>query len=113
MQAKQTQDNSDGKKNDQPKAKQATSAVLFMVGSNQRSKWIVDSGASSHMTRDRQFFLSIDESRAPDVFLAVEKAVKSVGCGEEKVCTVLMDWVVLWRLCSRMSSACHHGLTKL
>lgn len=68
-----------------PKAKQVTSAVMFMVGSNRRRQWIVDSGASSHMTSDRQFFTMLDESSAPDVFLADGTAVKSAGCGEGKV----------------------------
>lgn len=85
FQAKQKQDNSEEKKSETPKAKQVTSAVLFMVGSNQRSKWIIDSGASSHMTSDKQFFSAIDEASAPDVFLADGTAVKSAGCGEGKV----------------------------
>lgn len=55
------------------------STVLFMVGSNQRSQWIIDSGA------DRRFFSTLDQSNALDVFLADGTAVKSADCGECKV----------------------------
>ncbi|KXJ74708.1 hypothetical protein RP20_CCG013114 [Aedes albopictus] len=70
-----------------PKAKQATtehsSAVLFLVGDEHpESRWVVDSGASRHMTNQKSLYTSFVENGTPNVVLANGTTVKSLGSGD-------------------------------
>lgn len=50
--------------------------------------WFIDSGCSSHMTNDRQFFSTLDETTKVDVVLADGSISKSAGIGEGSVLCV-------------------------
>lgn len=73
------------KEKSQHKAKQAsaecTSAMLFMAGEKHSCDWVIDSGATAHMSNDRKWFHSLDETATPDVLLADGSTVKAAGRG--------------------------------
>nr|XP_029724599.1 uncharacterized protein LOC115264718 [Aedes albopictus] len=67
-------------------------SVCFMVaGREKRESWCIDSGASSHMTSDRNFFVSLDEKPGPNVILADGKIAATAGRGEGMITAVLID----------------------
>lgn len=58
----------------------AGSAVCFMAGGG-LSGWIIDSGATCHMTSDRSFFAALISSAVPSVTLADGKKTSVGGVG--------------------------------
>lgn len=60
----------------------------MVAGREQCECWFIDSGASSHMTSDRNFFVSLDEKPGPNVILADGKIAATAGCGEGVVMCV-------------------------
>ena len=49
------------------------------------NNWVVDSGATAHMCKDKKMFESIDETRQGKVFLGDGRSVKSGGKGKVKL----------------------------
>lgn len=87
QQKKRNGEKSDKKKSDEKSnAKQVTEercgSVCFMVGNNEKSSWIIDSGASCHMTNEKRYFTKFCEKNGPNVILADGKSAKTVGRGE-------------------------------
>lgn len=78
----------DNHKGGNPKAKQADDArgsggsVCFMAGDVMPDCWVIDSGATRHMTSDRSFFTSMDNSENSRVTLADGNKTKVCGVGE-------------------------------
>lgn len=66
----------------QVKDENCGASVCFMAGVDQQKCWYIDSGASRHMTNDRNFFKSLKEENGPSVVLANGKVVTAAGCGE-------------------------------
>lgn len=67
------------------KAKQvlkSSEPLCFMVGRTVKNAWIMDSGASCHMTSDRSFFTVFSGGVGADVVLADGKKTKTAGSGE-------------------------------
>lgn len=67
------------------KAKQAQKSsepLCFVAGQAVKNAWILDSGASCHMTSDKSFFTSLVERAGADVVLANGKKTKTAGSGE-------------------------------
>lgn len=72
-------------KDDNHKAKQAksdNSAVCFVAGEKLPKSWVIDSGASRHMTCDRSFFVELNPSGDSKVTLADGKNTKVHGIGK-------------------------------
>lgn len=72
-------------KDDNPRAKQAqdvNSAVCFMAGDSMPTSWVIDSGATAHMTSDRAFFHSLRTSVDTKVTLADGNKTKVDGLGD-------------------------------
>lgn len=72
-------------RNDSDKAKQAKSSrdsVCFLAGTMIPNCWVIDSGATCHMTSDRSFFETLDSSVASNVTLADGNRTTAVGIGE-------------------------------
>lgn len=78
----------DDHKGGSAKAKQAHDArgsggsVCFMVGDSMPDCWVIDSGATRHMTSNRSFFTSLDRSENSRVTLADGNKTKVYGVGE-------------------------------
>lgn len=70
----------------QQKAKQvqkvSSEPLCFVAGHTVKNAWILDSGASCHMTSDKSFFTSLVERAGSDVVLADGTKTKSAGYGE-------------------------------
>uniref|UniRef100_A0A8D8KUH0 Copia protein n=1 Tax=Culex pipiens TaxID=7175 RepID=A0A8D8KUH0_CULPI len=69
------------------KAKAAQSdarCVAFTTGVERNARWVIDSGASAHMTNDRSFFTSLSEFDGGGITLAngTKTAICGVGSGE-------------------------------
>lgn len=68
-----------------PKAKQVqktSEPLCFIAGHTVKNAWIMDSGASCHMTSDKSFFTSLTERAGADVVLADGNKTKTAGSGE-------------------------------
>lgn len=87
---KQQHRKDDNHRGGNPKAKQAHDAagagaggsVCFMAGDAMPDCWVIDSGATRHMTSDRSFFKSMDDSDNSRVTLADGNKTKVCGVGE-------------------------------
>lgn len=80
--------NDQPKKQNEAKAKQASVAegpLAWMVGHGEPTSWFVDSGASRHMTGDRKFFSSLDQSTGMSVLLADGEKADVAGIGQGKL----------------------------
>ena len=63
-------------------------SFTFMVRSGQReddSAWVIDSGATSHLARNRSSFVRIDESVRPEISTADGKMLQTAGVGDCKI----------------------------
>lgn len=70
-----------------PKAKQADGgatggAVCFVAGAMIRDCWVIDSGATCHMTCDRSFFAELRDTVGATVTLADGKKTNASGIGK-------------------------------
>lgn len=51
------------------------------TGEQSRTVWLIDSGCSNHMTRDKSLFSSLDELMSITVRLGDDKQIKVCGEG--------------------------------
>lgn len=95
---KKEEDSRSDKKKSARKAKQAVETenpICFMVGSNRCSgAWYVDSGCSSHMSNEKEFFRELNEDVKIDVVLADGSVTSSAGIGEGVVKCIDSDGCV-------------------
>lgn len=75
----------DKPKNDNPKANQAqgaSSSVCFIAGNTMPASWVIDSGATAHMTSDSALFHSLRTSPESEVTLADGNKTQVNGVGD-------------------------------
>lgn len=80
------------KKKEKAKAKTVresdAKSFTFMVRSGKHedeSAWVIDSGATSHLAKDRSAFMRIDKSIRPEIATADGKVLHTAGVGECKI----------------------------